>query len=417
MASSSEALYRQREQRVLDAIALRKPDCVPVLPMFGFFIAQYAGMTVQEVMYDPDKLFEAQWKALIDFAPDMDNNPFRIRLLGPILDALDSKQMQWLGHSSPDKRPCRFVEGEYMGADEYDHFISDPLDFILRKYWPRVFGVVKGFEKLPPLHSFLSCQLGVPTGLAAFTLPEIEKSLASMKAVGEKSLQVLSYSKKYTDAAKLAGFPIQYGGVCQAPLDILGKIMRGRKGLLDDLGSRPEKVLKAVDKLLPITLASAVDSAGTSGNPRIMIPLQLGGDNILTEVQFQRFYWPTLRELIVALIDEGLTPFLVWEGDCRNRLPIIHDIPPARAVYAFETMDMKKAKQMLGETVCIRGNVPIELLTAGSPDGVKAYCKVLIDTCGRDGGFIMDAAAGIDNAHPANVSAMINFTREYSAQM
>jgi len=43
--------------------------------MFGFFPAKYAGVTVEEAMYDPEKLFDAQLKALLEFQPDMDQRP------------------------------------------------------------------------------------------------------------------------------------------------------------------------------------------------------------------------------------------------------------------------------------------------------------------------------------------------------
>jgi uroporphyrinogen-III decarboxylase len=82
-----EELYAEREKRVLDAIALKKPDRVPIMVMFGFFPARYLGMTVQDVMYDPEKLWKAQWKTMVEFQQDMEQNPFGLRFLGPILDA------------------------------------------------------------------------------------------------------------------------------------------------------------------------------------------------------------------------------------------------------------------------------------------------------------------------------------------
>ena len=74
---------------------------------------------------------------------------------------------------------------------------------------------------------------------------------------------------------------------------------------------------------------------------------------------------------------------------------------------------MLKAKEILGDTVCIRGNVPLSILIAGSPQDVRAYCKKLIDTVGKGGGYIMDSATGLDDAKPENVKAMFEFTREY----
>ncbi|GAI27983.1 unnamed protein product, partial [marine sediment metagenome] len=95
------------------------------------------------------------------------------------------------------------------------------------------------------------------------------------------------------------------------------------------------------------------------------------------------------------------------------RLEIISDIPKGKAVYHFECTDIFKAKEILGDRVCIRGNVPLSLLCTGTPEEVKDYCKKLIDVVGKDGGFIMDAGATLDDAKPENVKAMCDFTKEY----
>jgi uroporphyrinogen-III decarboxylase len=57
--------------------------------------------------------------------------------------------------------------------------------------------------------------------------------------------------------------------------------------------------------------------------------------------------------------------------------------------------------------------VPISLLSTATPEDVKAYCKRLIDYVGKGGGFIMDAAASVNDALPENLRAMFDFTREY----
>jgi uroporphyrinogen-III decarboxylase len=120
-------------------------------------------------------------------------------------------------------------------------------------------------------------------------------------------------------------------------------------------------------------------------------------------------------ELTVALINEGLVPYLFWEGTCTSRLEVIKDIPPGRAMYRFEATDMIKAKDILRDRVCIRGNVPISLLATGTPEDVKSYCKSLIDHVGKGGGFIMDAAAHVTEAKPENLRAMFDFTKEYGS--
>lgn len=79
----------------------------------------------------------------------------------------------------------------------------------------------------------------------------------------------------------------------------------------------------------------------------------------------------------------------------------------------FEATDIFRAKEILGDVVCIRGNVPISILMMGTADDVRACCKRLIDVVGRKGGFIMDAATNLDDARLENVKAMFDFTKEY----
>jgi uroporphyrinogen-III decarboxylase len=129
--------------------------------------------------------------------------------------------------------------------------------------------------------------------------------------------------------------------------------------------------------------------------------------------QFKTFYWPGLRKLMLGLINEGLRPCPLFEGDYTSRLEIIADVPKGKACYAFERTNIFKAKEVLGDHVCIRGNMPSSLLCAGTPDEVKDHCKRLIDVVGKGGGYIMDAGASLDDAKPENVHAMIDFTKEY----
>ena len=65
--------------------------------------------------------------------------------------------------------------------------------------------------------------------------------------------------------------------------------------------------------------------------------------------QFNRFFWPTLRELMVSLISEGITPCPLWEGNCTTRLEVIKDLPEGKACYAFEATDLVQGQRNSGE--------------------------------------------------------------------
>ncbi len=116
---------------------------------------------------------------------------------------------------------------------------------------------------------------------------------------------------------------------------------------------------------------------------------------------------------MVELIEEGLVPLPLFEGDNTSRLEIIIDIPRGRAIYWFEEVDIYKAKEILGDTVCFRGNVSGFLLQLGTTQQVKDYVKELIDVIGKDGGLMVDCGIWFDEAKHENVKAMVDFTKEY----
>jgi hypothetical protein len=414
IADTKASQYADRERRVTDAIQLKASDRIPIIVRYGFFPARYAGITMQEFMYDPDKLWDAHWKTIIDFPSDMIQNPFTARLLGPLFDTLDSKQVKWPGRNLAPDLSFQFVEGEYMAAEEYPALLSDPSDFIVRRYWPRIFGALKGLENLAPLHDMLSYGTLV-TNTLAFGMAEVVKAFDALRKASEESKEVIAYHRKFDHKAREEGFPIEAGATAQAPFDTIGDFFRGTKGIMLDMYRRPRLVLKACETFLPFMVEKALAGARASGNPRVFIPLHKGSDGFMSREQFLKFYWPTLQELMLTLIDKDLTPCPFIEGDYTSRLDIIKDIPAGKAMYTFEATDMVQAKKVLGDRVCIRGNVPGSILATGTPHDVDRYCRKLIDTAGRDGGFILDTATSLDDAKPENVRAMFDVVGAYGS--
>ena len=167
------------------------------------------------------------------------------------------------------------------------------------------------------------------------------------------------------------------------------------------------------NKLLPQTVETAVSVAKRSGNPRVFMALHRGSDGFMSLKQFETFYWPTLKKVILSLIDEGLTPCIFFEGDYTTRLEYLRELPKGKVLGHFDSTDIFKAKEVLNGHMCIRGNVPSSLLQTGTVQDVKDYCKKLIDVVGKGGGLIVSPRSSIDEVKPENLKAMIDFTKEY----
>ena len=144
------------------------------------------------------------------------------------------------------------------------------------------------------------------------------------------------------------GFPNYFAAGSKAPFDILGDTMRGTRGVVMDMFRYPDKVLAACERLVPVAINWALKRPGVLGTPVIFLPLHKGADGFMSDEQFKTFYWPTLRAVILGLIEEGCIPFMFAEGRYNQRLEAIMDLPRGKTVWLFDQTDMARAKETIG---------------------------------------------------------------------
>jgi len=408
----AEKAYREKVIRVKDAIQLKKlPDMVPVYPMLSFFPAYYAGYTPQEMMYDYDKLYAAHKKYVLDFEPDA-NPGIGIPTPGRIYDILDYRLYSWPGHGVSPNSTYQCREGEYMKADEYDILIQDPLYFFTSVYFPRIFGNLEALKMVSNLASVQEIVFVGPA-IIPFGLPPVQEAYKKLFEAGAEALKWAGFVGAFNDEMAALGFPAGGGGFTKAPFDVIGDTLRGTRGIMVDIYRQPDKILEAIEAIIPLLINMGVSAAKMAGNPLVIIPLHKGADGFLSDAQFKKFYWPGFRKLIVGLVNEGCIPFLFVEGGYNTRLEVIRDIPKGSTLWVFDTTDMARAKKILGDVACIGGNVPTDLLSVGTTQQIKDYVKKLIDDCAPGGGYIMSNGVAADDVKPENVKTMIDFTREY----
>ena len=406
-----DQLYREREKRVNDAIELKIPDRIPVLSEIGYFAAKYSGITCEDLYYDYDKWLISLKKTLQDFDADMVMSlPF---FPGKVLEMIDPRNVKWPGHGVSPHHTHQAVEGEFMKADEYDLFLNDFSGYLIRTYLPRVYGSLEPLKMLPPLSMMMSGYQGVAAMAEIMTSPGISKVIETLQEVGRELSGWRSKMSCFDQELKNFGFPNATGAIAFAPFDIVSDFFRGMRGSMLDMYRQPDKLLEACERILPMTLGGAVMMARMSGNPRVFLPLHRGADSFMSNEQFETFYWPSLKKVLLGLIDEGLTPSPFFEGNITSRLEYLLELPRGKVLVRLDKSDMFRAKDILKDHMCIMGNVHSSLLQTANPQDVKDYCKKLIDIVGKDGGFIMAPSGTIDDIKPENLHAMIDFTKEY----
>lgn len=406
-SAEAEEQYKKRAALFRDAVQLEEPpERVPVAGLGGGYALERAGVPQKATFYDD---WERASEAVIQFHEDFDPDSamFLFLMSGPAFDCLGHTLMRWPGGGLPDDVQYQFLEQEYMKADEYDHFLEDPSDYVLRKYLPRVNTELEGLEKLP---QFAVDGMGFGPYYMAFLDPEVQKALDALRKAAELSIPPAQVTQKTMTRLSAMGYPSLATGFGAAPFDTLGDNLRGTRGIMTDLLRRPEKVIAACEKIADM---ARVPDVPLGASPMVMMPLHKGSDYFMSQEQYETFYWPTFKQVMLKMIEEGLIPAPFAEGKFNERLATITELPRASTLWFFDQTDMHRAKEMLGDTCCIMGNVPITLISTGTAEQVKAYCKDLIETCAEGGGFILCPGTQIDDGQEETIQALVDSAKEY----
>lgn len=407
MDNAFEQAYREREKRLTDAIQLRTPDRVPITLGLSYFPAKLTGTRASAAYYD----FPAWKDAYVKAARFCEADRYLVNFsqAGPVLEAIDSRQMKWPGHGVSEYHTHQFVEGEYMKAEEYDLLLNDTSDFLIRFYLPRLYGALGPTAILPPLNSLI--------GSLPFQALADEQFVEMLEKLTKVARQAIEWQKQFaTLQEELTGLgyfcPMPLPGI-GAPFDVVSDFLRGMRGTMLDMYRCPDKLLRACEMFTRIMLERIAVAPTPAGLAPVFMPLHRGAHGFMSLEQFKTFYWPYLKKVSEALIAKGYTPDLFFEGDYNSRLECLAELPKGKTIARFDQINMRKAKEILGKTVCIAGNMPVSVLQVGTAEEVKQAARSIIDVAAKDGGYIMMPASALDEVKPENMKTWIEFTKEY----
>ncbi len=413
-SKSPAELYAEREKRLRDAIELKIPDQVPVVLTMNYFPARYVGgMDISASYYDYAAWRQATLKTLRELAPDIvapaAGGP------GPALAELNPRLYKWPGGSLGPNVMHQYLEGEPLKAEEYDQFLADPGDFTLRVYLPRVWASLEPLATLPSLTSLWGAGV-LASRSTAFSSPGVVGAFDALARAGREQAKYQKTLGGLDDELAGLGFPAMQHGHAAAPFDVVSDHLRGMAGAMLDMYRHPEQLKKTCEMILAQSIASGSLALKSKwGNPiRVGSALHRGSDGFMSLRQFETFYWPTLKELILTLVAKGMVHVPFYEGDWAQRLDYLKELPKAKTIARFALTDMARAKATLAGHTCIMGGVPHTLMQIASPSEIEDYVKNLIKTCGKNGGLIISTSTGLTHeAKPENVRAMIEAARKY----
>jgi len=395
MPVDMEQRYAQRLRRYVTAMRKGKPDMVPIRPFIAEYTAIYAGYTIQEVTQDYHKAFAAARKCAADFDWDAVVANMVYGWSG-LTQAIGLKYYAAPGVELPVDTGFQYLEPPedqaWMRPDEYDELIRDPTGYLFNVWLPRVSADV--------------APVGQPTSM--------RNNLSFLKGGMAMLDYFMGFGKQAELLRKESGTVSAISGILKAPFDIIADKLRGYKGLCMDMFRQPDKVLAACEAMAPHLEHVAASGADPDKNVPIGLWMHRGCVPFLSPPQFEKFYWPTLKQIIQNLWARGHQTLFYAEGDWTANLKYMAELPELSIVFHVDRSDLAESHRCLGQKFCLSGGLPNELMAFGKPEDVREYCRKIIQTVGRDGGYIMDASAIMQNEPKLeNLRAMTEATREF----
>ncbi|MCL4786106.1 MAG: hypothetical protein KJ070_04835 [Verrucomicrobia bacterium] len=390
----AEHLYEERLKRYVTAMRNEKPDMIPIRPFVAEFTAKYAGFTCQEVAHDYNKAFEAAIKTAKDFQWDA-IVPNMVYVWTGLAQAVGLRYYGIPGIGIPHTTGFNYIEPPedqaWMRADEYDALIDDPTAFLYNVWLPRVSTEVSKIGEASTYRNNLSFVKGAMAMLSYFYAfgPQIARMRSECGTVSA------------------------IAGIFKAPFDIIADKLRGYVGLTMDMHTQPDKVLKACEALAPHLCHVGLTTADAAKQVPIGFWMHRGCVPFINPKTFHSHNWPTLKPIIEEFWKHGHQTLFYAEGKWKHHLDSFRELPDRSIVFHCDQDDIFYVHQKLHDKFALSGGVPNILLSFGKPEEVRSFCQRVIEEVARDGGYIMDAGAIMqDDTSIENLRVLTETTRE-----
>jgi hypothetical protein len=213
------------------------------------------------------------------------------------------------------------------------------------------------------------------------------------------------------------GLPVMFQTGVAPPFDIFS-LSRSLRPFYRDLFEMPETVKKAVDVGTEAMIKLGIANVRRAKGNRVAIFAMRSSASFLSPKLFDEISFPSIKRMVEGYHAAGLVSVLHCDGNWDLMLPRFRELPRASCVVELDgASNIRKARDVLADHLCIKGDVRAALLALGEKEEVETYCRDLIDFMGHNGGFILGSGCEVPmTAKIENVAALIAAARIHHAR-
>lgn len=367
------------QERIDRAVALKPaaPGEVPVAPLIIHFTAKLAGLKQADIFRSV-----GTWRDAVDAAAD------RIGAfdMGFSLWPTDVPFSEAMKHKLPgrelgDDEMFQVLEEEVMTRDDYKLLVDQGYGRWSMDYYVRLQPHLRPGRISRGRTTFRFIRMGL-------------RIRGNAKRLEKRGVLPAFYS---------GGYP---------PFDFFS-LARSFPAFAEDLHDIPDLVAKACDASVEPIIATMLQPLAISRGKRVCIYPMRCSSTFISPKMFEERALKHLVQMVDTFVAKGITPLLHCDANWTPILQHFREMPRASCILELDNdTDIYKAKEIVGDWMCIRGNLAPTLLAFGGVDEVEVECERLIREVGRGGGFILGSGCEVPlNAKVENVAAIRRVAR------
>lgn len=378
-------LYDARVQRMARAIGHEANDRVPIFGLVDNWALFYYGTTLSAAKEEIELEYAAYAKALTDFKFDMGAFPgitFPLKFAEALEGGIYSNNTETIQIATS--------KSEIMSPDEYPEFNKDPMAFIVNKILPRKCGIFK-------------------EGNAGEMFQKLGRALGEFSAFGQ-SRQLLTQRYKIEH-----GLPICCAAAPFMPADLFLDCIRDFKGTMMDVRRNSDALAEACMGLLELEIKAAYAILPSPAEDKYL-SIFLHLPPYLKPKDFEKIYWPSFKAYIEHFAGQGYKFMILFEKNWEHLHEFLTELPKNCILGLFEEDDLRKAKKIFGDTICIGGGMKTTDLQYKTREQCLDIAKGLIDDLAPGGGYVFTTDKVMLSANdgtPENLKAVTDFVYEY----
>ncbi len=367
-------------ERIITALNLKEPDRVPVWPLIDFLQAEYLdNVTAADMLQDPEKAqYAMEWiyHKLGGFDIAMAGGGMYMQYINPFPDMFSVYYLDWQlpgrklpVNASPQLKE-RSLADPFLKAEDYDKILDEGF------FWLANFNNAK---------------------------------MSDMMKLAKIAPKVVEYTQKWWNHFKVPTFN---DGAGSTVFDILSTF-RGATNFMKDLYRHKDKIIEICDKYTDDFILMGEYGISQSQGKTILVGGARASADFMSIKMFEEMFWPYFKKTVTRYVNDGFIVQMHMDTDWTDRLHYFKELPKGKLyLHIDERTDIFKAKEILGDHLCIQGNIKPSMFRLGTPNQIEEVTKKIIDGC-ADGGGLFVGSEIPDNAKLENVKAMIDTCKTY----